>query len=209
MNWDVLDKQGKKAGSVELHAEVFGAETNDAVVHTAVKVIQANKRQGTHATKTRSLVSGGGRKPYRQKGTGNARQGSTRSPLMPGGATLHGPQPRDYRQGFNKKQRNLAMRVALSERAREQGIVVVDSFQAEKYSTKTMNSFFAALGCQDKSVIVVHNEASDFLFKSTRNIFKKRCVHVNSLNIEEVLRHSVLLLSKSSLNDLTARLKGV
>src|SRR3954471_1172662 len=103
MKWDVLNIKGEKVKSVELPDDIYGVDMNEAVLHSVVKAYQANRRQGTHATKTRAYVSGGGKKPFRQKGTGSARQGTSRSPLMPGGATLHGPQPRSYRQNITQR----------------------------------------------------------------------------------------------------------
>ena len=127
-------KQSKK---IDLPDEVFGREMNEAVLHAVVKAYRANARQGTHATKTRSTISGGGRKPFKQKGTGGARQGSKRSPLQEGGAVAHGPQPRDYRQDTNQKVRQLALSVALSDRVRHQHLHIIDDFKLDKYSTKT------------------------------------------------------------------------
>ena len=123
MKWHVVNIEGKKLREIELPESVFGCESNESVIHSVVKSYMANRRQGTHATKTRSLVSGGGKKPFRQKGTGSARQGSSRSPLMEGGAVSHGPQPRDYTQRINKKVKQKAMLIALSDKVRHNNLV--------------------------------------------------------------------------------------
>ncbi len=118
MELQVHNIQGKAVKKIQLPEAIYAVEMNEALLHSVVKAYQANRRQGTHATKTRSLVSGGGKKPFKQKGTGGARAGSTRSPLQPGGGQLHGPQPRDYRQSVNKKIRQLALKIALSDKAK-------------------------------------------------------------------------------------------
>lgn len=204
MQFEVKDIKGKAVKKVDLPDSVFGLDLNDPVLHTVVKAYQANKRQGTVATKTRAIVSGGGKKPFRQKGTGNARQGSSRTNLHPGGAVAHGPQPRDHRQGTNKKLRKLAMRVALSDKVRHGKLVVVDDFAISAYSTKHINGIAAALGTP--SALFSDERKDDFLYKSARNIHKMGCVRPSDMNVEDILRHESLVLSETALDALKQRL---
>ena len=204
MQVDVKDITGKKIRSIELPKEVFAVELNEHVLHTAVKGYLANKRQGTHATKTRSLVSGGGKKPFKQKGTGNARQGSTRSPLQPGGAVSHGPQPRDYRQKLNKKARQLALRVALSDRAHHSRVVVVDDFALSTFNTKHVIAALGALGAPN--ALVADERKDNFLYRSARNIHGVGCITPAVMNAEDVLKHEALVISETAIKALSSRL---
>ena len=177
MKWNVLNKEGKENASAELSDAIFAVELNEGLLHGVVKAYRANRRQGTHATKTRSLVSGGGKKPFKQKGTGNARQGSTRSPLMEGGATAHGPQPRSYTQKTNKKQRQKALKIALSDKVRNNSFYVVDSLAMDSYRTKDVVSLLSNLGLKDKKTLIVDTHNSDHLLRSARNIKGVSVVH--------------------------------
>jgi large subunit ribosomal protein L4 len=203
MQAEVKNIQGKVVKKIDLPDAIFAVELKDHVLHTAVKAYLANKRQGTHATKTRAFVSGGGKKPFKQKGTGNARQGSTRSPLNPGGAVLFGPQPRDYSQKTNKKLRQLALRMVLSEKARNGHLIVVDDFAISKPSTKHVCAALASLGV--KSALVSDERKDDLLFKSTRNIKGSACLPPREFNAHHLLRHESLVISETAIKSLNQR----
>jgi len=207
MKWDVININGDKVKTIDLPEAIYGVEMNEAVLHSVVKAYRANRRQGTHATKTRAMVSGGGKKPFRQKGTGGARQGSSRSPLMPGGATLHGPQPRDYRQHVNHKMKQLALRVALSDKVRHKKLILVDDFGINSYSTKQVLKSLTAFG-QGENALLADERKDDFLYKSTRNIHRARTVSSTEMNAEDVLRHEALVLSETALKALEQRFEG-
>ena len=208
MKWNVLNKEGKESSSVELNDAIYGVELNPSVLHGVVKAYRANRRQGTHATKTRSLVSGGGKKPFKQKGTGNARQGSTRSPIMEGGATAHGPQPRSYTQKTNKKFRQKALRVALSDKVRNNSLYLLDNLSMDSYKTKDVVSFLSNLGLDGKKALIVDTYSSNHLLRSARNIKGISVATPEQVNTENVLGSSALILSKESLDNLTSRLNN-
>ena len=153
-NVSVLNMEGKEVGSMELNDAVFGVEINEHLVHQAVVLQLANNRQGTQKAKTRSEVSGGGRKPWRQKGTGHARQGSIRAPQWVHGGVALGPKPRDYSYSLNKKERRLGMKSALSTKVVDENLVVVDSIKLESYKTKAVVEMLKALGAEGKALIV-------------------------------------------------------
>ena len=204
MQLKVLNIKGKEVKSIDVPDSIFDVPLNDHVLYSVAKAYRANRRQGTHATKTRAFVRGGGKKPFRQKGTGNARQGTSRSPLFPGGAVVLGPQPRDYREKINKKLKTLALKVALSDKARNGKLIVLDSFEAEKYSTKHVVSAFAALGV---STAVVTDEAStDILYKSVRNIHGAYMRRPAEVNAEDLLRYESFVISENGLEALKKRI---
>lgn len=203
MQIKVKDISGKDVKSIELPDSIYGIEMNEHVLHTVVKAYRANRRQGTHATKTRSLVSGGGKKPFKQKGTGGARAGTTRSPLMPGGATLHGPQPRDYTQKVNQKTKQLALKIALSDKARHGKLVVVNDFAVKGYSTKTIVAALSAL--KSPKALLADVRTDDMLFKSTRNIHGAGAKSPAELNVEDLLRHESFIISEAGLSALHKR----
>ncbi|MBI2602037.1 MAG: 50S ribosomal protein L4 [Deltaproteobacteria bacterium] len=205
MNWNVLDHKGNQVKTLELPEEVFGVEMNEPVLHSVVKAYRANRRQGTHATKTRSMVSGGGKKPFKQKGTGNARQGSNRSPLMPGGATLHGPQPRRYTERTSKKVKTLALKIALSDKVRNKKFIIVDDFRIDSYKTKNVLTIMRSLEAPEK-VLLSDDGKGDFLFKSARNIKGLDLISPQTVNAEDVLRFETLILSEKALQILAERL---
>ncbi len=204
MNWDVLNNKGEKVRAVALSDDIFNVEMNEAVLHSVVKAYSANRRQGTHATKTRSLVSGGGKKPFRQKGTGNARQGSSRSPLMPGGATVHGPQPRCYREYTNKKSKNLALRIALSDKVRHKRLVIVDDFGIAAYKTKAVLDVVGVF--KSEKALLADSRSDDFLYRSARNIKGIASLPAQEINAENVLRYETLIISEKALKSLEQRL---
>lgn len=208
MKWEVVNIKGEKVKQIELPDEIYGVDMNESILHSVIKAYRANRRQGTHATKTRSLVSGGGRKPFRQKGTGNARQGSSRSPLMPGGATVHGPQPRSYRQGINQKMKRLALTVALSDKVRHNKLVLVDDFAINKYSTNHIVRSLAVLS-NDSTALLADERKDDYLYRSARNIHKVSSVLSSEMNAEDILRHEMIILSETALKALEQRFGGV
>ena len=184
--FDVLDMNGKKVSTVELSDAVFGITPNEHVMHQAIVNFLANQRQGTQSTKTRSEVSGGGRKPWRQKGTGRARQGSTRSPQWTHGGVALGPKPRDYSYRLNKKVRRLALCSALSSKAQAGEMVVVDKIEAAEYKTKAVAAMLKALGAEKKALIVTA-AADEKLVKSAANIPGVRTASAGSINTYTVL----------------------
>lgn len=205
----VKDIKGNDVKSIDLPDSIYGLELNDRndhVLHHVVKAYQANRRQGTHATKTRSTVNGGGKKPFRQKGTGNARQGTSRSPHYPGGAVAHGPQPRDYTQKVNRKTKLLALKIALSDKVRHGKFKVVDKWAIDSYSTKNLMGALTALDAQH--ALLSGSESTDFLYKSSRNINGATTVTPSELNVEDVLRYQNFVISEEALEALNKRLGG-
>lgn len=202
---DVKSLDGKKVGSVDLDDSVFGVEVNEHLLWEVVKAQRAKRRAGTHSTKRRDEVRGGGKKPYKQKGTGNARQGSTRAPHYVGGGKVFTPKPRDYEYHVPKKVMAGALRSALSLRAKEQKIVVVDSFTLDAPKTKLVDKALTTLGA--KSALLVDG-ANETLKKSTRNLQHAKYLAPEGLNVYDVLDHETLIMSRSTLDAVTARLKG-
>jgi large subunit ribosomal protein L4 len=197
---DVKTPDGKKDGSVELPAELFDVEPNIALMHQVVEAQRAAARQGTHSTKTRGEVRGGGKKPYRQKGTGRARQGSTRAPQFTGGGTVHGPKPRDYSQRTPKKMIAAALRGALSDRARNDRIHAVTELVAgQTPSTKSAKGFLGSL-TDRKRVLVVIGRADEVGAKSVRNLPGVHVLSPDQLNTYDVLRADDVVFSVEALN---------
>ena len=194
----VYDMSGKQVGEIELSAAVFGVEPNAAVVHDVVKNHLANCRQGTQSALTRAEVSGGGRKPWRQKGTGRARQGSTRAPQWTHGGIVFAPKPRDYSYTLNKKTRRLALKSALSAKAAELNIVVIDSIKMEAPKTKEFAAFLAAVGA-DCKCLVVTAEACQNVVKSGRNIPGCEVTFANLLNVYDIVNANKLVVDKAAL----------
>ena len=196
---DVLDLQGKKAASVELPAEIFDVPTNIPLMHQVVVAQLAAARQGTHATKTRGMVSGGGKKPFRQKGTGNARQGSIRAPHFTGGGIVHGPQPRDYDQRTPKKMKQGALRSALSDRARADRIHVVTAlFEGEKPSTKAALAALRAI-VEDRQALVVLERGNELTALSLRNVPEVHVLWADQLNTYDVLDADDIVFTQAAL----------
>ena len=194
----VYDMSGKQVGEIELSAAVFGVEPNAAVVHDVVKNHLANCRQGTQSALTRAEVSGGGRKPWRQKGTGRARQGSTRAPQWTHGGIVFAPKPRDYSYTLNKKVKRLALKSALSAKAAENNIVVIDSIKMDSVKTKTFANFLNAVGAQKKPLVVTA-EADQIVVKSGRNIPGCEVTFANLLNVYDIVNANVLVVDKAAL----------
>ena len=193
----VKDMAGKKVGDIELSNAVFGVEPNKAVMHMAVVNYLANQRQGTQSTLTRSEVSGGGKKPWRQKGTGHARQGSTRSPQWRHGGIALGPKPRDYYFTINKKERQLALKSALSDKVLTESLIVLDALTVEGYKTKTVVECLKALEAGKKTLIVLaSNEAN--VVKSAANIPGVKTAQVNTINTYDIINADTLIIVKDA-----------
>ena len=194
---------GSQAGTVELNNEIFGIEPNKTVMHEVLVAELAELRQGTASTKTRAEVRGGGRKPFRQKGTGRARQGSTRAPHMVGGGVVHGPKPRDYVKKVNKKVRKLALRSALATKINEGNLIVLDDFALETPKTKTFVNFAKALNFADQKQLFVVNdftEDKDYnLYMSVRNIEKTFVLDPRELRIFWLIKQDKVILTKEAL----------
>ena len=195
---NVLDMSGKVVGEIELSEAVFGIAPNAAVFHDVVKNHLANCRQGTQSALTRAEVSGGGRKPWRQKGTGRARQGSTRAPQWTHGGIVFAPKPRDYSYTLNKKTRRLAMKSALSAKASEQNIVVIDSIKMEAPKTSEFAKFLNAVGCNTKTLVVTA-AADQNVVKSGRNIPGCEVTFANVINVYDIVNANKLVVDKAAL----------
>ncbi len=193
----VLDMAGKKVSEIELCNAVFGIEPNAAVMHMAVVNFLANQRQGTQSTLTRSEVSGGGKKPWRQKGTGHARQGSTRAPHWRHGGIALGPKPRDYYYTINKKERQLALKSALSDKVLTESLIVLDSLTVEGYKTKTVVECLKAIGVGKKTLIVLASNENNVI-KSAANIPGVKTAQVNTINTYDVLNADTLVIVKDA-----------
>jgi len=190
----VHNLSGEVIDHIELSEDVFGVPPNQAVVHQALVRQLANARQGTASTKTRAQVSGGGRKPFRQKGTGRARRGSSRSPLLRGGGVAFGPHPRSYRQAMPRKMRRLALRCILSSKVAEGEMVVVEGLIFEEPRTKEMARILAALGVSS-SALIVTAEPDVNVYKSARNLEKIKTLPANLLNVVDLLSHRILMIT--------------
>lgn len=203
-SFDVVSQENKKVGSVELSDEVFGVDVNYPLVHQVIKAQLANRRQGTAKTKVKSEVRGGGKKPFKQKGTGNARQGSSRSPLMPGGGQNFGPQPRSYEQATPKEMMRGALRSAISDRVKSKKFVIVDEFKFSEAKTKAMNDLLKNKFKLDKVLIV--DETNKNLELSGRNIPKVRILRTEGLNVYDIVRHEWLVMTKKAAQAIQTRL---
>ena len=194
----LYNMQGKKVGDVELSSALFGAEVNKAVLHETVVNYLANQRQGTQSTKTRTEVSGGGAKPFRQKGTGRARQGSTRAPQWIKGGVALGPKPRDYSYTINKKVKKLAMVSALSAKAQDECVMVIDDLKMDEIKTKAIADMLKAMGVDSKALIVT-NEMEKNVYLSARNIEGVKASYVGMLNVYDILNHDKFIVAKDAI----------
>jgi len=194
-NVSVFDMNGKKVSDLALAESVFGIEPNTSAMHLCVVNYLANQRQGTQSTRTRSEVSGGGIKPWRQKGTGRARQGSTRAPQWTHGGIAHGPKPREYGFSINKKVRKLAMKSALSSKVAAEELVVLDSLKLDAIKTKEVAKVFAALET-GKKILLVLPENDNVLYRSARNIAGTKVSTVNTLNVYDILNCDTMIVLK-------------
>ncbi len=198
---DVYDIEGKKVKTLELNEEIFGIEPNEAVVHSVLVNYLANQRQGTQSTKTRSQVSGGGKKPWRQKGTGRARQGSIRAPQWVGGGIALGPKPRSYKYTVNKKERRLAIKSMLSSKVLENELVVVDSLPLKEIKTKEMVKALNNLKVEGKTLILLP-EKNEIVQKSARNIEGVKTLLVNTINVYDLLKYKNLVVTVDTVKKL-------
>jgi large subunit ribosomal protein L4 len=194
---DVYNMDGIKTGSLELSDAIFGIEPNQDVLHRAVLNQLANRRQGTHSTKTRSEVSGGGRKPYKQKGTGRARQGSTRSAQHVGGGIIFGPKPRDYSYTLPKKVRRLAMKSALSTKVAAGNLIIIDKLEMPEIKTKRMTEVLGKLGVT-KSALLVTSTRDENVEKSARNIIGVKTALVNTINVFDILKFDKFVVTQEA-----------
>ncbi|MFZ5478682.1 MAG: 50S ribosomal protein L4 [Myxococcota bacterium] len=201
---DVFNSAKEKVGSVELDASVFGAEVKEHLFHLVVRQQLANRRQGTHATKRRAEVSGGGKKPWRQKGTGRARQGSTRAPHWRGGGVVFGPQPRSHSFSVNKKVRRAALKSALSRRVGEQALFVLDTLSFSEAKTRHFRTFMKAFGVDSLLVVVPSEDRA--LTLASRNIPGVTVLPVAGLNVYDVLRHRNIALTQPAIAPIVERL---
>jgi len=201
---ELKDRNNNIIGKINLRDEVFGLQAKPAVLHEVVTNYLANQRQGTHATKTKGLVRGGGRKPFKQKHTGRARAGSNRSPLWRGGGTTFGPQPRDYSYDLPKKVKRIAVKTALSIKISEGAITVIDGFSLTQPKTKDMVTTLKNLGFEGKKVLIVTPEKDEAVILSARNIPGVRVVRVSDLNSYDVIISHRLLMTKDAVSQLGA-----
>ena len=198
---DVYDINGKKVKELELKEEIFGIEPNEAVVHSVLVNFLANQRQGTQSTKTRSEVSGGGRKPWRQKGTGRARQGSIRAPQWIKGGIALGPKPRSYKYTVNKKERRLAVKSLLSSKVLENNLVVVDSLNLKEIMTKEMVKVLSNLKVEGKALVMLP-EKNENVQKSARNIEGVKTTLVGTINVYDLLKYNKLVVTEDTIKKL-------
>lgn len=201
---DVIDQSKKKVGSIQLRDDVFGVDVNVALVHQVIKAQLAGRRQGTAKTKTKSEVRGGGRKPFKQKGTGNARQGSSRSPLNPGGGQSFGPQPRSYEQATPKEMMRGALRSALSDRVKANRVLIVDEFKLDSIKTKVLSEIFKGKFALDQALVV--DDLNKNLELSGRNIPMFKVLRTEGLNVYDVVRYDWLVMTKRAVQAVESRL---
>ena len=199
-NVTVYNMEGKEVGTMELNDAVFGVEINEHLVHLAALSQLANKRQGTQKAKTRSEVSGGGRKPWRQKGTGHARQGSTRAPQWTGGGVVFAPVPRDYTVKMNKKEKRAALKSALTSRVQESKLVVVDELKFDEIKTKKMQGVLNALNVKKALIVLKDNDQNVLL--SARNIADVRTVLTSTLNVFDILKYDTVVVTKAAVENI-------
>ena len=199
-NVSVYNMQGAEVGSIELNDSVFGVEVNENLVHEAVVAHLANQRQGTQKAKTRSEVSGGGKKPWRQKGTGHARQGSTRSPQWTGGGVVFAPTPRDYSVSMNKKERRAALKSALTSRVQDNKLIVLDELKLDAIKTKDMVKVLDAIKVE-KALIVLDSLDQNVII-SARNIPQVKTTQVGTLNTYDVMKYDTVVVTKKAVSDI-------
>lgn len=197
----ILDLTGAKVGDLSLNANVWGIEPNDAVLYDAITLARNSQRQGTAKTKTRSEVSGGGRKPWRQKGTGHARQGSTRAPQWVGGGTVFGPTPRTYFKKMNRKERRLALKSALSYKVLEKELIVLDNLNIETNKTKDMLKILNAIKAE-KGILIVVEELTDNVILSTRNIPNVVLLKADEINTLDIISSDNLVITKEAVKQI-------
>lgn len=198
----VLDMSGAQVGTIDLCDSVFAVEVNEAILHAAVRMYLLNQRQGTQSALTRTEVSGGGKKPWRQKGTGRARQGSTRAPQWTHGGVVFAPKPRSYCTAMNKKARQLAIKSALSSKVAGGEFVCVDAITASEYKTKTMVNMLKAIGAEGKALVVL-SEKNDMVVRSLANIPGVKTAYANTINVYDILNCDNLVMAKGAVEQIT------
>ena len=198
----VLDMSGAQVGTIDLCDAIFAVEVNEAILHAAVRMYLLNQRQGTQSALTRTEVSGGGKKPWRQKGTGRARQGSTRAPQWTHGGVAFAPKPRSYRTAMNKKARQLAIKSALSSKVAGGEFVCVDAITASEYKTKTMVNMLKAIGAEGKALVVL-SEKNDMVVRSLANIPGVKTAYANTINVYDILNCDNLVMAKGAVEQIT------
>jgi large subunit ribosomal protein L4 len=203
---EVVTTENKQAGSVDLSSSVFEAAVKPHLFHAEVRRQLAKRRSGTHSTKNRALASGGGAKPWRQKGTGRARQGTIRAPQWAGGGSVFGPVPRNYEHKLPKKMRRAALRSALSHRVQEGGLTVVESLDLEEIKTRRVVEILDSLGLRGQGVLIVIPDADEKVERSARNIHGVSVIRAAGLNTYDVLRHGKLLMTRAAVEAVEARL---
>ncbi len=204
---DIINLTGEKVKDTNLNDNIWKIEPNDAVLHNAIVMAQAGKRQGTHSTKTRSEVSGGGRKPWRQKGTGNARQGSIRATQWRGGGIVFGPKPRDYSKKMNKKEKRLALKSALSYKVIDKELIVIENIDFKTNKTKEMLGLLDNLKITNNKVLLVINELSDNICLASRNLANVKVVLPSEVNTFDVISADNLVITEAALSSLEEVLK--
>ena len=197
-NIKVMDMTGKEVSNIELSDAIFGITPNESAMHTMVVNYLANQRQGTQSTLTRTEVRGGGRKPWRQKGTGHARQGSTRAPQWTHGGIALGPKPRSYRFTVNKKLRRLAMKSAMSVKVADNNMIVLDSIKMEEFKTKTVVNMLKSIEAEGKKALIVLSENDSFVIKSAANIPGVKTALVNTINVYDILNAEKFIVVKDA-----------
>lgn len=208
MQLDLYSKDGKVSGKVELSDDVFAIEPNEHAIHLSIVTHLAKKRQGTHKTKVRNEVSGGGKKPWKQKGRGTARAGSTRSPLWIGGGTIHGPKPHEYKLGLPKKLNRLGRKSALSIRAQENNIIVVDELGLNEPKTKEFYSILKNLQLSDNKVLVLTAELDQNAYKSSRNVKGVKLTPSQEASAYDIMSHNKILFVKDAVGKIEEVLKN-
>lgn len=204
MKLDIYNTDGKASGKkIDLPKDIFGIEPNDHAIYLSVKAFLANQRQGTHKAKERSEIRGGGKKPWRQKGRGGARAGTTRSPIWTGGGRIFGPRPRDYRQELPKKVRRLARKSAFSYKLKDEQIMVVEDFNIEKPKTKEFVEMLKALNVSGKKILLLTNGKNETIFKSGRNIPRVKILEAEKASAYDILNNQVLIVQKSAVDVIT------
>ncbi len=195
---DILNLKGEKVSDITLNKNLWEIEPNDAVLYDALRLARNSVRQGTHDTKTRSEVSGGGKKPWRQKGTGRARQGSTRAPHWPGGGVVFGPHPRSYSFKMNKKERRLALKSALAYKLKDKELIVIDDFKIESNKTKDMIEIMKNLKA-DKNILIVVNELDENMILATRNLTNILLLQADEINTYDVVAADKMIITKDAI----------
>ena len=198
---NMLNMNGENVGEIELNPEIFDVEINEHAVYTVVKNLLANRRQGTQSAKTRAEVRGGGRKPWRQKGTGRARQGSIRSPQWKGGGVVFAPKPRDYSYTTPKKVRRVALKSALTSKVQEKELIVLDELKLDQAKTKDMVKVLKAINADEKALVVI-KRPDENIIRSARNLPTVLTTNANTLNVYDILKYNSLIITKEALEEI-------